>query len=607
MRRGNYFNKQREITSDDINYDIETFDDAVKDYTKIVLDTDSLDDGEGEIIGTSTSHPDNLKVEIVDTDELRLNSGSVIDVNGEYIELSSSYTFNLADYYTGGGTYHLYIKYTESGSNAKQDDENNSYNTHIHDSYEFDLTKDSKSSPWIKLADVVVAAFGFYRIRNYNDDIRLQTAVTDRGVYLPSDAVGWSEGWQKTLYDHIHSVGSGTVSSSNPHGVPFVSDWEDIENKPLYLYKNQRHGNAYTFYDPNDDAKKYSSHFQDVDSTSTSSGSVRVGRWGTYCAHTRLNPDDTPDTNYPYKSSPNRQGGTTIWVDGATSPGKGPVNVTLDAGIDWRNRWIMIEGFITWRSYGDIYIPGEQYQDKLFTYIDYVNKTVPVPQYGLARYFPAKDPDTDPDTPADYGGTVVLASFFSYIGCNMSTDPKKETSRAILLDVYGAKFPVYIYAKSGSGILCLFVEDKALKRRISGSIVYYSLAYSLKIQASPQAYQLDSIPEYDPYTEYSEPKFLQFKYLTDLIWYISDDPDTDVTNDQAADAVQVIYSYARMNKVPSIDRLSESMIYGEETYLSLNEVTQLLSGLLGLSNTTTQGLVVKYADYAKMGYIPPTG
>jgi len=75
----------------------------------------------------------------------------------------------------------------------------------------------------------------------------------------------------------------------------------------------------------------------------------------------------------------------------------------------------------------------------------------------------------------------------------------------------------------------------------------------------------------------------------------------------AADAVQVIYSYARMNKVPSIDRLSESMIYGEETYLSLNEVTQLLSGLLGLSNTTTQGLVVKYADYAKMGYIPPTG
>ncbi len=168
----------------------------------------------------------NLYVSALNTTSLSIATGSAVDSNGELIRVLSPLTCNVGGSsvnYTWPGSpnvlNYVKLKYIESSGSLRSDLEGlNSYYTRYTGSYYVTINNTLPSSNEILLATFIGDSNGWIS----------GSSIQDRRTYIrpitPADAVYLDPSVKPisthyTVEDHVKAVGTGTPTTTNPHGL----------------------------------------------------------------------------------------------------------------------------------------------------------------------------------------------------------------------------------------------------------------------------------------------------------------------------------------------------------------------------------------------------
>jgi hypothetical protein len=211
MQRSNFFNDQH-VLADDLNNIESTKIDSIKKHTLALIASGSVIGHIGDIalLSSYTSYP---------FPTIDINAGSAITSNGEIIILSAltgiiksaTPTWSTA----GPGTFYIKLQYAEASGSFKSNDLGVSSPTRYTDSYLVTIDAVPPISTDVCLASGVVDNVGDFL--GALTDLRtfISTRAVDDHTYLSASPIMG----HTVVKDHILAKGSGTQTTTNPHGI----------------------------------------------------------------------------------------------------------------------------------------------------------------------------------------------------------------------------------------------------------------------------------------------------------------------------------------------------------------------------------------------------
>ena len=236
MERPNFFNEQY-VLSDDLNNIHHTLGSQSVYRTQAVLGnsggvyqsktfyTGSVH--KGGIFGSPADYTNtgvNFYPTLDSSTQITIASGSALDVNGQFIRLTSTKTMSMGSSDTNyvwtasaSSLNYIKLKYIEATGSIKADDSGNTYPTRYTGSYYFTVDSTVPASTELLLGTFTGGASGQISgtIQDRRQYVRIVTPAN--AVILDPDVKPVST-WN-TVEDHIRAVGTGTASATNPHGM----------------------------------------------------------------------------------------------------------------------------------------------------------------------------------------------------------------------------------------------------------------------------------------------------------------------------------------------------------------------------------------------------
>jgi hypothetical protein len=257
MERANFFNDQ-DVMSDDLNNIESSVSSQVYKRSLAPLGgsggISSLTGGnipQGGIYGSPqdyTKTTSNFYCNQNSSTIIIVASGSALDANGNFINLSSSHTITLGDntatsYWTEttSGTKYIKLKYQESSGSLQSDDIGINFYTRYYDSYQIRVEAASASVGEIPLGRFTADSSGYISgtitdMRQYCRTITPANSVILDPLTEPALTMGWTN-----VEDHVKAIGHAAISTTNPHGQN-LSDLgytgQDIADHERYSHVN---------------------------------------------------------------------------------------------------------------------------------------------------------------------------------------------------------------------------------------------------------------------------------------------------------------------------------------------------------------------------------
>lgn len=575
------FHDKQSVTSDDLNFGGAAFEDSV--LKRTIALTGGFD-GQNSI-PCDSNNLTNLQAVPNLGINVRILAGYGIDSSGELL-YSAITDIPLLSFGIGNGTYTFYVKYTEVDGTTAVTDEGNTVVVETTDGLSYTMSPQITplSAPWIPLTTMVILGGSIAPYVSAYTDLRsnnaMESTATDLGTYTHGSG---SLSWETDMSKHVAGVdASGTPTATNPHGVPVLTEWEDITNKPLYLIGNLPHGNGY-----GKGVTTYSSHYQNYSKDDThSSGSVRVSRWGTCSNFSIAHPTDIPNTDYAFvegfsraytMSHPMRHGGATIYID-FNKPEVN--NFLIDNSIDWRYRWVNIQGLYHWWK-GDK-TPRDEYGSGLTGAMSYYSTHIYMHEVSIGSVNPVLVLD-----PGD-GGSVMVASFgYTNKGSGNAVEYNVSNLRGgIIVPGKLAGNPLFIYADATTGYLYGYLRNLRVTTEVQLSTGNFVLANvyphgSLRISSSPQAEPTTTInipnnnANEDPITSNANSKNITAGQLLTYANWINKKYPSVITNSHFSNLYQLIII---MKQLPNPKNIKQTIqINVDTTVFSFTDAVTILA------------------------------
>jgi len=246
MIGSNYFDDQH-VLCDDLNNTESSKNQELVRRTLALIHNGNL--GSGSVVGEygSTS----LQVTKDAAAQITIAAGAAIDNQGEYTSIASPWTIakaslpaNVEWSSAGSAVFYIKINHITTSGSYRQDDLGNSYPTRYTDDYALQISSAAASGSQVLLASFTADPTGEISGDITDARIFIRARAYDDATYLGnSPIVGHTR-----VSDHIHAKGSGTQSTTNPHGMTLsdlgftdestVNHWRDAHVNGIMLLAN---------------------------------------------------------------------------------------------------------------------------------------------------------------------------------------------------------------------------------------------------------------------------------------------------------------------------------------------------------------------------------